>query len=139
MMSALTETSLLDRAVAYLRDYDVDGVASFYRAEVLLDANVPHWRFQLQGPAAIAEELRDQLAQLGTIEVVASSTHRCADGLVVELEVHARADGVERLWHEVHLLLGDDGGIVEHRLYCTGIWDAETIERHRVEGTMVRR
>jgi hypothetical protein len=138
-MTAVTGTDVLGHAAAYLRDYDIEGVSGLYRDDVILDANVPLWRFQLQGTDAILEWFRDELAHLGQPDVVSSSTHQSDDGIVVELQVEYDAGDGRHLCRELHLLLGDERGIAEHRVYCTGVWDPATIERHRVEGTVVRR
>ena len=138
-MTDVTRTDVVGQASAYLREYDIERVATLYRNDVLLDANVPLWRFQLQGAEAVLEWFRDEIADVGRPEVVSSSTHPSDDGIVIELQVEYDADDGRHRWREVHLLLGDERGLAEHRIYCTGIWDPETIERHRVEGTMVRR
>lgn len=48
------------------------------------------------------------------------------------------AVGERSLPREVHLLRSDNDGIAEHTRYCTGIWDAATIDRHAAAGSTAR-
>jgi hypothetical protein len=59
------------------------------------------------------------------------------DGAVIEVEYRLGFGAEERMAREVHVLRGTDA-IAEHVLYCTGIWDAATIERQIAEAPMVR-
>lgn len=136
---AAHETDLLGQAASCLGRYDLEGLAQCYRVDVLLDASVPLWRFQLQGAEAILEAFGEELAPLGELEVAEVIEHRSAESVAVELEVRYHGQDGLHLWREVHLLIGDDEGVKEHRIYCTGIWDPATIARHAIEGTMVRR
>jgi hypothetical protein len=118
---------------------DPVAVGALCAGDVLLDVNVPHWRFQTAGREALVDGLR-------TSEFVPDyriTEHRgrpTADGAVVELECHLTAEGEDRLAREVHLLRCDDAGrVAEVTLFCTGIWSAEAIERQRLHAPMVRR
>ena len=61
------------------------------------------------------------------------------DGLLVETEVRFQRDGEAGLWRDVHLFQTDGDAIVEHVVYCTGLWEAATIARQAMEAPMVRR
>lgn len=131
---------LADRVVACLRAYDVDGLAALYRADVLFDASVPYWRYQLQGRDAVAEQMREELAAAGgAARVTGVRATPTGEGVVVELEARFDAEDGERLWREVHVVRTDGEAVVEHAVYCTGVWDAATIARHAVEAPMVGR
>ena len=58
------------------------------------------------------------------------ATTPTADGTVVEVECRFDRDVEERLAREVHLLRQRGGQIVEHVMFCTGIWDPATIRRY---------
>jgi hypothetical protein len=63
-------------------------------------------------------------------QITASRVLALDGGVAVETEVHFRADGEARMWRTVHLFRTDGRRIVEHTVYCTGMWDAATITRH---------
>ena len=139
-MTVTRTEALTGRIVDCLRTLDVDGLTALYRSDALLDVSVPSWRYQLQGPQAIGEQLREELAPIAAAGTVADlRATPTADGVVVEMEVHFVDDGEERMWREAHVLHTDGTAITEHVNYCTGIWDAATIARHAVEAPMVRR
>lgn len=112
---------------------DAAAVAELYAADVVCDINVPHWRFALHGPTAIAEVLDAEEFQPG-YRLASVATRPTADGAVVEVECRFESDGEERLAREVHLLRERHGRIVEHVMFCTGIWDTATIRRYQ-DGT----
>jgi hypothetical protein len=126
----------LDRAADALRRYDLEELLRLCRPDVLLDANVPQWRMQLRGPDAIRSMVEEEVLGLSGLRVTASRVHRSTGARTVEVEAHFDADGEERLWREVHLLRGDATGVAEHTIYCTGVWDGDTITRHEAEAPM---
>lgn len=140
MTAAAPTTTLNDRIAECLRTLDAGGLAALYRADVLLDANVPEWRYQLQGLEAVVEQLREEWAPVAAAgyEVTASRALPMEDGVLVETEVCFHDDGEERRWRDVHIVRTDGEAVVEHTFYCTGIWDAATIARQAVEAPMVR-
>jgi hypothetical protein len=120
---------------AFLRG-DVDEVVAQCAPDVLLDANVPTWRFQLRG----REGLRQQMMEGEFIPgraVVSWRSVPTADGLLLEIETVAPVHGEQRRWREVFWFRGSSGAWREVVAYCTGIWDAATIARHAVEAPMV--
>ena len=130
-------TTVIDRIADAFVAGDVDELLAFYRADVLVDVVVPQWRFQLQG----AEGLREALVAeefLPGRRVTRVHRTATADGLLLELETWAPIDGEDRMWLGMHQLRLEDGQIVEHVAYCSGVWDAETIARQAVEAPMVR-
>lgn len=130
----MPDESLLAKIAAALESYDWPALTSLYRPDAVYDANVPHWRFQLLGPAAVQEHAREELDGITDLRVAESAVTRTEDGLVVELELRYR----DELWREVNIIHTDGGQITEHRVYCTGAWDAATISRQAVEAPMVR-
>ena len=126
----------LDRAADALRRYDLEELLRLCQPDVLLDANVPQWRMQLRGPDAIRSMLEQEIFGLSGLRVTASRVHRSTGARSVEVEARFDADGEERLWREVHLLRGDATGVAEHTIYCTGVWDGDTITRHAAEAPM---
>ncbi len=137
---AALQHTLTARIARYLRDGAVDDLIALYSPDALLDANVPQWRFRLQGPSAIAEVLHEATG-VADRQVIGWRATTTSDGLVAEMEVHFQNEGSgeQRLWREVHILRTDGEAITEHVSYCTGIWDEATIARHAAEAPMVRR
>ena len=103
--------------------------------DVLLDANVPTWRYQLKGREGLAHLLAEEFvpgrAVTGWRSVPTS------DGLLLEVETHAPVDGEQRRWRSLYWLRGPSGAWSEVVVYCTGVWDAATIARQAVEAPMV--
>jgi hypothetical protein len=110
-------------------DGDADPLRPWYADDALLDATVPHWRFQVRGRDALldlldAEELRKperRLAQLRTTPTDA--------GLLVEVEQRSTEGGEDRWFREVHHLRCDGGLVVEHGVWCSGVADAEAVRQ----------
>ena len=139
-MSATTVT-VAEQIASRLHALDYEGLADLYRPDALLDANVPQWRFQLRGRDAIRQALLEEAAEhlRGCGRVSGWRVTRTGDGTVVELEVRFPEEAEERLWREVHLFHTDGEAITEHVIYCTGVWDADTIARQALETPMVAR
>ena len=139
-MSSAATTTLAQQIVKCLGALDAVALAALYRADALLDANVPQWRYQLQGPEAIGEQLHEEWAPVLAAggRVTARRTTPVDGGLVVETEGHFTHDGEEQLWRDIHVFRIEGDAVVEHTFYCTGVWDAATIARQAVEAPMVR-
>jgi hypothetical protein len=103
--------------------------------DVLLDANVPTWRYQLRGRAALRHTLAEEFVP-GRI-VASWRSVPTGDGLLLEAETNAPVDGEQRRWRELYWLRGTSGAWSEVIVYCTGVWDAATIARQAVEAPMV--
>jgi ketosteroid isomerase-like protein len=132
--------TLIGRFVAAFHSSDADAVAALCSEDVLVDVNVPHWRFQVQGRDAFADALR--MSEFGPGYRLAEwrGTPTTGGGAVIELECRLVVDGEERLAREAHLLRCDaDGRVNEVVTYCSGIWNQDTIEKQRLYAPMVRR
>ena len=136
--SSEATAALIHAYTAAFQHADAEAVGALCADDVLLDANVPHWRFQTAGRAALVDGLRT--SEFGPDYRITEHRGRpTADGAVIELECHLTADGEDRLAREAHLLRCNDAGkVAEVILFCTGIWSAETIERQRLHAPMVR-
>ena len=51
---------VIDKLVTAMRAADWEAIAETYSPDVLLDVNLPTWRFQLQGRDAVAQYLVEQ-------------------------------------------------------------------------------
>jgi hypothetical protein len=106
-----------------------------FAPDVFCDLLPPLWRFQLQGPAALAAQLRaiaEGEPSARVLRVVPTAT-----GFVMEHEETQRAATTyvaRRLW----LCEVRDGRITEVVGYCNGGWDDELRARHAAEAPMLR-
>ena len=132
------QADLIHAFVAAYQRADADAVAALCAADVLADVNVPLWRFQQQGRAALADALR--MSEFAPdYRVTRWHATPTAEGAVVELECHMTHDGEDRLSRQLHRLRCDEEGLVdEHTIYCTGIWTRETIERQATYSPLIR-
>ena len=100
--------------------------------DVFCDINVPEWRFQMQGRDAVGEWLQGE--QPDGCVVASWTSEPTASGVVVELE---QAMGAE-LSRNLHRFEVTGDRISSWTMYCTGVWSADTQERHRAEAPMLR-
>ncbi|MGH9084070.1 MAG: nuclear transport factor 2 family protein [Acidimicrobiales bacterium] len=136
--AAAARADLIHAFVQAYQRADADAVAALCAEDVLADVNVPLWRFQQQGRAALADGLRTgEFAPDHRVTWWRASP--TGDGAVVELECHMTHEGEERLSRQLHRLRCDEHGLVdEHTIYCTGIWTRETIEQHARSAPLIR-
>jgi len=128
--------SVTEQVATAFVDGDAGSILKVCADDVLLDAVIPYWRFQLQGH----DGLRDALAEefVPGRRVTESHVTPTADGVLVEVEAWAPMHGEDRMWREIaHFRVSGDT-VSEVVFYCSGIWDAATIARHAVEAPMVR-
>jgi hypothetical protein len=111
-------------------------LAALYAADALVDINVPQWRYQVVG-ADVEPVLREEFEPTGRVLTGRRVTH-FDHGVIVEGETSATENGELRRWRTVNIFRTDGQRIVEHTVYCTGIWDAATIARQAVEAPMIR-
>ena len=113
-------------------------LADCYAPDVLLDMNLPTWRFQLQGRDAARQYLVEQTQGLANLRTTAQRVMRISDGVIVEEEMRFDGDDGEYLWRAIDIFHTVDDQIVEHAQYCTGCWTPEQIDRQAAEAPMVR-
>jgi hypothetical protein len=113
----------------------LDADEEVFAEDVFADLYPPLWRFQLQGRAAFAAQLRaisEGESSARILRVVPTAT-----GFVMEHEETQRGVRTEvarRLW----LCEVRDGRITEVTGYCNGGWDDELRARHAAEAPMLR-
>lgn len=107
--------------------------AGIYTDDAVFDLNVPQWRFQLAGPAAITDGFAGSFPDGFTVR--GSRWEPTPSGAIVEYDGHDIATG--HYYRHLALLELRDERISRLTIYCTGGWDAETVENHRREAPMV--
>ena len=133
-----TTTSPTDTVRRCYETQGWDGLAALYAPDVLLDMHPPGWRYQIQGADATSAQWKaiiDQFEDFRVTWVRATATER---GVVVEWEMHTGHGDNEHLCRQADVLHGTGGKIVEHVVFCGGMWDAATIARQQAEAPMIR-
>jgi hypothetical protein len=106
-----------------------------FAPDAFFDLYPPFWRFQFEGPAAFAAQLRAVTEGEPTARVL--RVVPTATGFVMEHEETQRGASVEvarRLW----LCEVRDDRITEVVGYCNGGWDDDLRVRHAAEAPMLR-
>ena len=123
----------IERFIMAVETRDWDGFVALLADDVVLDATVPEWRYQLEGPA-VAEELRSWTAG-HPWQVTEHRFSPTPDGGVLELQLHGDCPGDgdhtphEEMSRQAAVFTLRDGLVVEFRLYCAGEWNEEVIAR----------
>jgi hypothetical protein len=132
-----TDAATVERlSVGFNRCFEtLDAEEDVFAEDVFCDLFPPFWRFQLQGRAAFAAQLRaisEGESSARILQVVPTTT-----GFVMEHEetqCGERTEVARRLW----LCEVRDGRITEVTGYCNGGWDDEMRARHAAEAPMLR-
>ena len=113
----------------------LDAADDVFADDLFADLLPPFWRFQLQGRAAFAAQLRaicEGEPSSRILRVLPTAT-----GFLLEHEETQRGERTEvarRVW----LCEVRDGKIAEVTCYCNGGWDDELRARHAAEAPMLR-
>ena len=119
-------------AEAFVRFVETNDAGDVFSEDVLADINVPEWRFQMQGRAALEAWLRGEQPDGCSVPVWRADP--MADGVLVEVE-QRMGDEISRNLHRLEVR---DGKIREWTMYCTGVWSIQTQERQRADAPMIR-
>lgn len=135
----ITDTSVIaERYRDAVEARDLDALAELYHPEALLDANVPNWRFQVQGRHAVAETTGTGLPGTGRFTSFDAETTTSGD-LLVQFEWRQDEEQGDHLSREVHILrLDDTGRITEQVVFCAGVWDPKLQAQMAVEAPLIR-
>ena len=127
---------VLERYRSCIETNALDVFAGLYAEDAVIDANVPAWRYQLQG--------RDQIGSQFHVwygaphELLEWREQPTAHGAVVEtVESFLPGTSRETYARSLHVFDVRDGLIARHTFYCTGPWDQATVARHRETAPMV--
>lgn len=114
-----------------LESGDWTGIEARLAADVLYDASVPSWHYQYEGRDRIAAEYRHEWTGRHPWRLTELNVECCRSGaVVVDFEARWGDDGSEEACRMANIFRFDrDGRIVEHRLYCSGEWEPDTV-RH---------
>jgi len=124
--------------VECLRTANLTGIAERYAPGVLVDMNVPHWRFQLQGRLAAAELAAEEVDRLPNVRATWVRATTTDDALVVEYELQWDGAGGRELSRAVSIFRLEGDRVVERTDYCCGNWTPADIARIKAEAPIVR-
>lgn len=112
-----------------LQTGDWTGIEEQLAANVLYDASVPNWHYQYEGRDRIAHEYRSEWTGRHPWRVAQLNVECCQSGaVVVDFEVRWGETGSEEACRMANIFRFDhERRIAEHRLYCCGEWDPETV------------
>jgi len=99
--------------------------ADLFAADAVLDATVPHWRYETAGAEAIGLELAKWYKDPATIDKVVRRP--IPGGVALELDFSWEDGGVPHAAHQLHLLTLDGPAIAGHTVFCGGRWNAELL------------
>jgi hypothetical protein len=131
-------TTVTERLIDAMSHADWGAIVGTYASDVLLDMNLPTWRFQLQGKDAAGRYFLGQIAGLGNLHLISQRVHRTLDGVIIEEEMRFDDDDGEHLWRAVDIFRIDGDTVTHHTQYCTGCWSPEQIARQAQEAPMVQ-
>ncbi len=131
-------TSVADRLDTAFRDADWEAITSTYAPDVLLDVNLPTWRFQLQGRDAAAQYFVETTKGFANLRCTHHRVFPTREGVIIEEEMRFDGDDGEYLWRALDIFVIDGDAVVEHTEYCTGCWPPGEIARQADEAPMVR-
>ena len=134
---AVIDVATVERlSTAFNRCFEtLEASEDLFAPDAFFDLYPPLWRFQLQGPAAFAAQLRAVAHGPTTsriLRVVPTAT-----GFVMENEESGQGPNAKAARH-LWLCEVRDGRITEAVGYCNGGWDDELRARHAAEAPMLR-
>lgn len=133
----------IQRLLDGIQTGDWVGVEAHLAPDAIYDGSMPGWRVQYQGAERIVRELREEWTGKHTWRIVELHASPTADGTVIDFELRGRCPGDEtHPGHEeavrvANIFRLEEGRISEHRYYCCGEWDEETLRRIKAEAPTI--
>jgi hypothetical protein len=121
----------VEEFVRRIQTADWDGMEEHLTADVLYDASVPGWHYQYEGAGRVVQEYREEWNGKYLWSVQVQHVVATRDAVVLGIEIHGqpiRDDGLPpALCRLANLFRLEGDRIAEHRFYCCGEWDPETV------------
>jgi len=127
---------LSEKLIECLESGDFGPLADRYAPDAVLDCHVPNWRFQVQGPDAIAANFRGWWPVAG--RVIVQRAQELDTGVLVQFERWSLENGDELSTREVHILDLTGGRITDHVVFCAGKFTPELRAQMAVEAPLIR-
>lgn len=117
---------------------DWTGIEAHLTLDVVQDGSMPGWRLQYQGPQRVVRALHEEWTDHGIWAITERHATVTDSTAVVELEAVSSPDrGPRRTVRMANVFTLREGRIAEHRYYCCGDWDEETVRRIEAEAPKV--
>jgi ketosteroid isomerase-like protein len=107
-----------------------------FTPDAFYDLLPPNWRFQIQGPATFATQLKAISEGPSTVQVLRTSP--TASGFVTEHIETQTVDGKTVTARRLCLCEVRDGRIADVSVFCNGGWTEEMRAAHAAEAPMLR-
>ena len=121
-----------------LQSGDWTGIEDHLTPDVIQDGSMPGWRLQYQSPQRVARALHEEWTGHGTWYITEQHTTVTDMAVVVEFEaVSAPGEGPRLMVRMANVFALRNGRIAEHRYYCCGDWDEQTVRRIEAEAPKV--
>src|SRR5262245_27063182 len=118
------------RIVECLANADYPALEKLYAPDVVLDMNLPTWRFQRRGAGEIGEYFRQNTGHLPNLRCTYLNEIATTDATTtVESECRFDGDGGEYLWRCVDSFTVDDARISRHVQHSVQYWTSADIAR----------
>ncbi len=125
----------VDAFLRCIQSADWTGMEDHLSADVLYNASVPGWHYQYEGAGRVLREYEEEWSGKYRWNLVERHVVTTGDAVVLDIEMHGEplAEGtVPAVCRLANIFRLDAGRIAEHRYYCCGEWDPETV-RHIAE------
>lgn len=134
----MTGQTLVKQFMTCIEHGDDDRIATLYTDDAIFDAHVPNWRFQVQGPDAIAEQLKAWFRLPGRFDEVQTQLTVAGDVLVrfAWREREETVDAITSREMQLWRLAGDR--ITEQVVFCAGRWGRPLVMQMAAEAPLVR-
>ena len=120
-MSDIDENGAVERYLAAIEGAAMSGCDAF-SPQMVLDATVPNWRYQVEGGTAVKDELSRWYADTGTFEELRRTP--LPTGELVEFTLRWAEGGVPHAVHQAHVIEVTEGLITRDQVWCGGRWPA---------------
>ena len=121
----LETTGVVDALLHAIEAADLQ--PDLFTDDVVLNATVPNWRFEVRGGDEVTEQLRDWFADPGRFETVRREP--LPHGELVEFTLHWTENGIPHACHQAHILSLTDGRISRDTAFCGGRWPLDLLQR----------
>lgn len=113
-----------------METHDPELLREVYSQDVLFDAHVPNWHFQVRGREAVIGVIRNWYPHAGHFHRW-SREYTASGDVLVEFDWREDTPAGEITVHQLHLWRLENQRISVQQVYCAGRWDEQLVERMR--------
>ncbi len=124
-MSVDTKSSAIDRLIAGIEAGSIPH--DVFADDVVLDATVPNWRFDVRGRGAVQDQLAKWFADPGRFQAIQRTP--LPDGELVEFTLVWTEGGIEHTCHQAHIIRTRGNSVSTDTMFCGGRWPADLLSQ----------